>query len=128
MKEGVPEVLFNKKEEGGLYSFLFSRAQDRLTITWVSEKKGKVPPFIEDILMEPSVKRRDVLQLAPKVAAAPVDSPNESDAGTAQNLLFAPSGGLPKGFSRIAKWAQTFPPPSSEPLERHTSATQSYRS
>src|SRR6266853_704986 len=128
MKEGAPEVHFHHQEERRLYYVALTRAQDRLTITWVSEKKGKVPPFIEDILMEPSVKRRDVLQLAPKVAAAPVDSPNESDAGTGQNLLFAPSGGLPKVFSRIAKWAQTFHPPSSEPLELHPSAVQSYRS
>ena len=128
MKEGAPEVHFHHQEERRLYYVALTRAQDRLTITWVSEKKGKVPPFIEDILMEPSVKRRDVLQLAPKVAAAPPDSSDESDAGTAQNLLFTPSGGLPKVFSRIAKWAQTFHPPSSEPLELHPSAVQSYRS
>src|SRR5229473_944092 len=128
MKEGAPEVHFHHQEERRLYYVALTRAQDRLTITWVSEKKGKVPPFIEDLLMEPSVKRRDVLQLAPKVAAAPPDSSDEPDAGTAQNLLFAPSGGLPKVFSRIAKWAQTFHPPSSEPLELHPSAVQSYRS
>src|SRR6267154_753315 len=128
MKEGAPEVHFHHQEERRLYYVALTRAQDRLTITWVYEKKGKVPPFIEDILMEPSVKRRDVLQLAPKVAAAPPGSSDESDAGTPQNLLFAPSGGPPKVFSRIAKWALTFHPPSSEPLELHPSAVQSYRS
>src|SRR6266849_5750870 len=128
MKEGAPEVHFHHQEERRLYYVALTRAQDRLTITSVSEKKGKVPPFIEDILMEPSVKRRDVLQLAPKVAAAPADSSDESDAGIVQNPLFTPAGGPPKVFSRIAEWAQTFHPPSSEPLALHPSAVQSYRS
>src|SRR5258706_5496849 len=92
MKEGAPEVHFHHQEERRLYYVALTRAQDRLTITWVSEKRVKVPPFIEDILMEPSVKRRDVLQLAPKVPAAPARSPNESDVGTPQNPFLAPSG------------------------------------
>jgi DNA helicase II / ATP-dependent DNA helicase PcrA len=128
MKEGAPEERFHYQEERRLYYVALTRAQDRLTITSVAEKKGRVPPFIEDILMESSVKRRDVLQLAPKVAPVPADSSDEPDAGTAQNPLFTPPGGLPKVFSRIAKWAETFHPPSSEPLELHPSAVQSYRS
>jgi DNA helicase-2/ATP-dependent DNA helicase PcrA len=128
MKEGAPEEHFHHQEERRLYYVALTRAQDRLTITSVAEKKGRIPPFIEDILMGPSVKRRDVLQLAPKVPPVPAGSYGEPDAGIAQNPLFAPSGGLPKVFSRIAKWAETFHPPSSEPLELHPSAVQSYRS
>src|SRR5260370_4003912 len=108
MKEGAPGVHFRHQEERRLYSFALPRAQDRLTITWVSEKKGKVPPFIEDILMEPSVKRRDVLQLAPKITTAPIGSPNKSDARTAQNLLFAPSFGETNVFSRCSMLAPHF--------------------
>jgi ATP-dependent exoDNAse (exonuclease V) beta subunit len=128
MKEGAPEDHFHHQEERRLYYVALTRAQDRLTITAVTEKKGKVPPFLEDILMEPRIKRRDILQLAPKVSPLPADSSDQADAGIAQNPLFAPSGGLPKVFSRIAKWAETFHPPSSEPLALHPSAVQSYRS
>src|SRR5260370_23238863 len=51
MKQRPPEVHFHHHEHPRLYYVALTRAQDRLTITWVSEKKGKVPPFIEDILM-----------------------------------------------------------------------------
>jgi DNA helicase-2/ATP-dependent DNA helicase PcrA len=128
MKEGAPEEYFHHQEERRLYYVALTRAQDRLTITSLAERKGKVPPFIEDILMESSVRRRDVLQLAPKVAVVPAESSNESPAGIAQNSLFDPPGGLPKVFSRIAQWAETFHPPSPEPLTLHPSAVQSYRS
>src|SRR5467141_966616 len=85
MKEGAPEDHFHHQEERRLYYVALTRAQDRLTITSVAEKKGKVPPFLEDILMEPSIKRRDILRLAPKVSPAPADTSDEADAGIAQN-------------------------------------------
>src|SRR6267143_224528 len=128
MKEGAPEDHFHHQEERRLYYVALTRAQDRLTITSVAEKKGRVPPSLEDILMEPSIKRRDILRLAPKVSPVPADSSDEAGAEIVQNPLFAPSVGLPKVFSRIAKWAETFHPPSSEPLALHPSAVQSYRS
>jgi DNA helicase-2/ATP-dependent DNA helicase PcrA len=128
MKEGAPEEHFHHQEERRLYYVALTRAQDRLTITSLAERKAKVPPFIEDILMDPAIKRRDVLQLAPKVAPVPAASTEDKDAGIVQNPLFAPPGGLPKIFSRIANWAETFHPPSPEPLQLHPSAVQSYRS
>jgi DNA helicase-2/ATP-dependent DNA helicase PcrA len=127
MKEGVPEEHFHHQEERRLYYVALTRAQDRLTITSLAERKAKVPPFIEDILMDPAIKRRDVLQLAPKVTPVPAASREDEDAGTQQSPLFAPPGGLPKIFSRIADWAETFHPPSPEPLQLHPSAVQSYR-
>ena len=78
--------------------------------------------------MEPRLKRRDVLQLAPKVAPAPAVVSDEGEAGEVQDSLFAPSSGRAKVFSRIARWAKTFHPPSPEPLQLHPSAVQSYRS
>jgi DNA helicase-2/ATP-dependent DNA helicase PcrA len=128
MKEGAPEEHFHHQEERRLYYVALTRAQDRLTITSLAERKAKVQPFIEDILMDPAIKRRDVLQLAPKVAPVPPATTEDKDAGIVQNPLFAPPGGLPKIFSRIANWAETFHPPSSEPLQLHPSAVQSYRS
>jgi DNA helicase-2/ATP-dependent DNA helicase PcrA len=128
MKEGAPEEHFHHQEERRLYYVALTRAQDRLTITSLAERKAKVPPFIEDILMDPGIKRRDVLQLAPKVAPVPAAATNDKGAGIMQNPLFVPPGGLPKIFSRIADWAETFHPPSPEPLQLHPSAVQSYRS
>ncbi len=127
MKEGVPEIHFHHQEERRLYYVALTRAQDRLTITSLAERKAKVPPFIEDILMDPRLKRRDVLQLAPRVAPAPAEVPDEGETEEAQDSLFVPSGRA-KVFSRIARWAKTFHPPSPEPLQLHPSAVQSYRS
>src|SRR5262249_28731907 len=45
-----------------------------------------------------------------------------------QDSLFSPRSGNPKVFTRIAEWAETFHPPSPEPLDLHPSAVQSYRS
>jgi ATP-dependent DNA helicase UvrD/PcrA len=127
MKEGAPEEHFHHQEERRLYYVALTRAQDRLTITSLAERKAKVPPFIEDILMDPAIKRRDVLQLAPKVAGVPAAATEDKDAVILQSPLFASPGGLPKIFSRIADWAETFHPPSPEPLQLHPSAVQSYR-
>src|SRR6267154_275552 len=127
MKEGVPEIHFHHQEERRLYYVALTRAQDRLTITSLAERKAKVPPFIEDILMDPRLRRRDVLQLAPRVAPAPAEVPDEGETEEAQDSLFVPSGRA-KVFSRIARWAKTFHPPSPEPLQLHPSAVQSYRS
>jgi len=87
MKEGVPEIHFHHQEERRLYYVALTRAQDRLTITSLAERKAKVPPFIEDILMDPRLKRRDVLQLAPRVAPAPAEVPDEGETEEAQDSL-----------------------------------------
>ena len=104
-----------------------TRAQHRLTITTLAEKKGKVPTFIEDIVMEPAIKRRDVIQTAPKVR--PADAKNA--AGTAAAItdpsLFPASASPPKIFSRISEWAESFHPPAPEPLQLSPSAVENYR-
>jgi DNA helicase II / ATP-dependent DNA helicase PcrA len=125
MKEELPEGDFHIQEERRLFYVALTRAQDRLTITTLQEKKGKVPVFIEDILMDPAVKRRDILQLAPKKktsAKTPVlnDPPDPS-------ALFPASDGPPKIFTRIARWAAEFHPPSPEPLKLSSSAVENYR-
>jgi len=65
MKEELPEGDFHIQEERRLFYVALTRAEDRLTMTTVREKRNKVPVFIEDIVMDPSIKRRDVLQIAP---------------------------------------------------------------
>ncbi len=123
MKEELPTGDFHIQEERRLFYVALTRAQDRLTITTVADKKGKVSPFLEDILMDAAVKRRDVIQTAPKVpppedeAAAPCAAPS----------LFSASSAPPKIFSRIASWAETFYPPVPEPLQVSASSVETYR-
>ena len=126
MKEGAPEEQFHNQEERRLFYVALTRAEDRLTITALAEKKARVPPFIEDILMEPALQRRDVLQLAPKPAAN--TNGNALSAGVATTgSLFTAAMERPKIFSRIAEWAETFLPAPPEPLELNPSAVDSYR-
>jgi DNA helicase-2/ATP-dependent DNA helicase PcrA len=127
MKEELPAGDFHIQEERRLFYVALTRAERKLTVTTLSEKKGKIPTFIEDILMDPQIKRRDVLQIAPKIR------PRAEDAGTSRNgaasstgLLGAP-GDQPRIFSRIAGWAETFHPQSSEPLTLSASAVENYR-
>src|SRR5439155_26666448 len=91
----------------------------------LTEKRGKVPTFIEDILMEPAVKRRDILQIAPKVLM-PVEDVRRTAREEPQRLLFAAQGPA-RIFSRIAEWAETYHPAASEPLTLSPSAVMGYR-
>jgi DNA helicase II / ATP-dependent DNA helicase PcrA len=126
MKEELPEGDFHIQEERRLFYVALTRAQDRLTITSLTEKKGKVPVFVEDLLMDPVVKRRDLLQSAPKLkkqtprpATLPLPIPAVE--------LFPVSEEPPKIFSRIASWAEEFHPPTPEPLKLSSSAVDNYR-
>jgi len=126
MKEGGPAEQFHIQEERRLFYVALTRAEERLTITTVTEKKGRVPVFIEDILMEPAIKRQDVRQIMPKLpATAKEDQGVEDDWEDAP--LFRAAEGPPKIFSRIADWAEEFHPPSPEPLTLSPSALSGYR-
>src|SRR6516225_2603394 len=67
MKEELPQGDFHIQEERRLFYVALTRAEDRLTITSLTEKKAKVPVFIEDLLMDPAVQRRDLVQSAPRL-------------------------------------------------------------
>ena len=126
MKEGEPAEQFHIQEERRLFYVALTRAENRLTLTTITEKQGKTPVFVEDILLDPGIKRRDVRMLSPKIPqAAPSErksSTKVSDAG-----LF-PVAGPAKIFSRIADWALEFHPPTPEPLTLSPSAVSGYRS
>jgi DNA helicase-2/ATP-dependent DNA helicase PcrA len=126
MKEELPAGQFHIQEERRLFYVALTRAASKLTITTLTEKKGKVPTFIEDLLMEPSVKRRDVLQIAPKVRPHAEDASANGDAANRASL-FPSLSQRPRIFSRIADWAETFHPPSPEPLKLSASAVDNYR-
>src|SRR5712692_3400515 len=127
MKEALPEGDFHIQEERRLFYVALTRAEQRLTITTLPEKKGKVPTFIEDIVMEPAVKRRDVLQIAPKVAPKDAKDAGVTAQGKENASLFPASAKPPKIFSRIATWAEAFHPASPEPLKLSASAVENYR-
>src|SRR6202171_2848658 len=121
MKEGAPEEQFHNQEERRLFYVALTRAEDRLTITALTEKKGRVPPFVGDILMDPRISRRDVLQLSPK-SAPHASNGTQPTPAAATGSLFAPAVERPKISSRIAEWAETFLPAPPEPLELNPSA------
>jgi DNA helicase II / ATP-dependent DNA helicase PcrA len=127
MKEELPAGQFHIQEERRLFYVALTRAERKLTITTLTEKKGKVPTFIEDILMEPSVKRRDVLQIAPKVRPRDEDARAASGRNNGASALFPSLSQRPRIFSKIADWAETFHPPSPEPLKLSASAVDNYR-
>lgn len=127
MKEGEPAEQFHIQEERRLFYVALTRAQNRLTLTTLTEKRGKVPVFVEDILMEPAVRRRDVRQLMPKLPRVQ-EKAAKKDATSLSGELFPPSSDDPKIFSRIANWAETFHPRSPEPLTLSPSAVNGYRS
>jgi ATP-dependent DNA helicase UvrD/PcrA len=127
MKEELPQGEFHIQEERRLFYVALTRAEHRLTITTLPEKKGKVPTFIEDIVMEPAVKRRDVIQTAPKVRPADEGIPVSAAQESVDPSFFPASATPPKIFSRIARWAETFHPPVPEPLQLSPSAVENYR-
>jgi DNA helicase-2/ATP-dependent DNA helicase PcrA len=126
MKEGAPAEQFHIQEERRLFYVALTRAEERLTITTVTEKKGKVPVFIEDIVMEPAIRRQDVRQIMPKLP--PVGKEDRAAEDQWEDApLFRAAEGPAKIFSRIADWAEEFHPPSAEPLTLSPSALSGYR-
>ena len=126
MKEELPQGDFHIQEERRLFYVALTRAQERLTLTTVTEKRNKVPVFIEDLLMDPAIKRRDVLQLAPRAKKDAEEKKRPTERAVEQEL-FEASAGPPKIFARIAKWAEEFYPPAPEPLKLSSSAIENYR-
>jgi DNA helicase-2/ATP-dependent DNA helicase PcrA len=125
MKEGAPAEQFHIQEERRLFYVALTRARERLTITTLTEKKGKIPTFVEDLVMDPAVKRRNVVQVAPKMAPRV-----EADASSNDPLeisLFPAPADPPRIFSRIADWAETFHPAPEEPLKLSASSLDAYR-
>lgn len=127
MKEELPEGDFHVQEERRLFYVAITRAKDRLTLTTIAEKKGRVPLFLEDILMDPAVKKNDVVQMAPKPAAQAAAANEHGEGGSAQPALSATGDEPPKIFARIAQWSDEYCPPAPEPLQLSVSAVQNYR-
>jgi RecB family exonuclease len=76
--------------------------------------------------MDSLVKRRDVVQMAPRLAPRVASDEVPSGSAVAASLFPTPID-PPRIFSRIALWAETFHPPSPEPLKLSPSALDNYR-
>ncbi len=125
MKEELPQGEFHIQEERRLFYVALTRAQERLTLTTVTEKKNRVPVFIEDLVMDPAVKRRDILQSAPKVKTEMQGKSARKEGQEGE--LFPASEGPAKIFTRITRWAEEFHPAVPEPLKLSSSAIENFR-
>ena len=116
MKEEQPQGSFHIQEERRLFYVAVTRARHRLTLNTVENKRSKPSPFLDDILMDAQIKRRDVEQLAPAAADAPA-----SPAQPEPELFDLPQTRARIG-SRIGEWALAYRPPVPEPLQLSPSA------
>ncbi len=112
MKEELPKSSFQVQEERRLFYVAITRARNRLTLCTVENKRSKPSAFLDDILMDAQIKRRDVEQLAPTPAPVPA-----VPAADAEPVLFELSEPRPRIGSRIGEWALTYRAPVPEPLE-----------
>ena len=122
MKEQQPQGSFHIQEERRLFYVAVTRARHRLTLNTVENKRSKPSPFLDDILMDAQIKRRDVEQLAPTPANEP-PGPTEIEPA-----LFEPPERRARIGSRIGEWAVTYRPPVPEPLKLSPSAIDALES
>jgi DNA helicase-2/ATP-dependent DNA helicase PcrA len=111
MKEEQPQGSFHIQEERRLFYVAVTRARHRLTLNTVEHKRSKPSPFLDDILMDAQIKRRDIEQVAPAPASEPAVSPE------APPVLFELPERNARIGSRIGEWAATYRPPVAEPLQ-----------
>jgi DNA helicase-2/ATP-dependent DNA helicase PcrA len=127
MKEQRPRGDFHIQEERRLFYVALTRAKERLTLTAVVDnKRNKPSPFLDDILENAALARRDVEQIAPSAIPASAERPGAT--GVTATSLFPASAGDARVFSNIAKWAVEYRPPIAEPLQLSASAIETYRS
>ena len=117
MKEELPEQSFHVQEERRLFYVAITRARQRLTLSTVENKRSKPSVFLDDILMDATLKRRDIQQLAPAPSL-----PAVKEEPGAEPLLFDFPERRPRVGSRIGEWAEEYRPRVPEPLEISPSA------
>jgi ATP-dependent DNA helicase UvrD/PcrA len=118
MKEERPAGSFQIQEERRLFYVAVTRARQRLTLCTVENKRSKPSVFLDDILMNPQIKRRDIEQLTPAPGPAVAQAAGDHSEPT---LFDRPYQGAGIG-SRIGEWAVAYRPPVPEPLKISPSA------
>jgi ATP-dependent DNA helicase UvrD/PcrA len=128
MKEEAPRD-FQVQEERRLFYVAVTRAQQSLTLTTVVNNRKKPSPFLEDVLLDKTLREHDTLRLSPKpplsrpqIAAGP----HARDAS--QPRLFGPAAACPRLYSRIALWSRAYRPPVPEPLRLSATSIDIYES
>lgn len=127
MKEEQPKGDFQVQEERRLFYVALTRAQRRLTLSTVVNRRKKASPFLDDFLMNPRIQKFDAAQSAPAVVLPPtkeIAAPEPLPGN--QRLLFGPGGEHTRAYSKIALWAKAFHPPKPEPLQLSASAIDAY--
>jgi DNA helicase-2/ATP-dependent DNA helicase PcrA len=117
MKEEQPQGSFHIQEERRLFYVAVTRARHRLTLNTVVNKRSKPSPFLDDILMDAQIKRRDIEQLAQTPANEPAPALT-----VAEPVLFDLPEQRTRIGSRIGEWAASYRPPVPEPLQISPSA------
>jgi DNA helicase-2/ATP-dependent DNA helicase PcrA len=128
MKEEQPKGDFQIQEERRLFYVALTRAQRRLTLSTIVNRRKKPSPFLEDFLADPKIAKMDTLQSAPKVEVPVTEEiagpPPVVPRDPAQ--LFPASAADAKAYSQVALWAKAFHPPRPEPLQLSASAIDAY--
>src|SRR6202034_4591514 len=71
MKEEQPKGDFQIQEERRLFYVSLTRAQKRLTLSTIVNRRKKPSPFLDDFLMNTNIQKTDVSQSAPDVKVPP---------------------------------------------------------
>jgi len=128
MKEEQPKGDFQIQEERRLFYVALTRAQRRLTLSTIVNRRKKASPFLEDFLEDPKIAKMDTVQSAPKVEVpATAETAGPPPVVADPTRLFAASAEDAKAYSQVALWARAFHPPRPEPLQLSASAIDAYQ-
>jgi DNA helicase-2/ATP-dependent DNA helicase PcrA len=127
MKEEQPKGDFHIQEERRLFYVALTRAQKRLTLSTIVNRRKKPSPFLDDFLMNTNIQKSDVAQSAPDVKVPPSQEiAGPAPAAADAFRLFREDAEVTRAYSRVALWAKAFHPPRPEPLQLSASAIDAY--
>jgi len=128
MKEEQPQGDFQIQEERRLFYVAVTRAQQRLTLSTIVNKRKRASPFLEDFLRNPKIQKMDTVQSTPRVLVpAEEESAAELEVAAPDPApLFRSLRENSRAYSRVALWAKAFHPPRPEPLQLSASAIGAY--